>query len=443
MKRVLIVTYYFPPSGGPGVQRVLKLVKYLPQFGWHPVVLTVANGDFPARDESLLKEISPGVPVYRTNIIEPYGLYRALTGKKKGEPVDVNVIPEKGARRPMSERLASWIRGTLFIPDARMGWRLTAVSEGMRVIHKEKISAIYSSSPPHTCGVIARSLKRRSGLPWIAGFRDPWTGFENTPSRWALPRAIDHRMEKGVCHDADAIDVAWLGIRDGLLHAHPELAAKSIVHLPNGFDGEDYPAVERSRNERFTMTYTGSMYGTRNPRDILRAVGSLAASKLIDLKKIVLKFVGRFGDDVARIIAESPVRDCVETVPYLPHRESIKALLQSDALLLIVDEISGSGGVVPGKVYEYLGAGKPVLAIAEPDGVIANLLRETDAGAAYAHSDADGIAAAFLDLFRRFHGGEPMPAARPEVVKKFERKECARGLAEMFDALTCPPTCRQ
>src|SRR5258706_13709513 len=133
MKKVLIVTYYFPPSGGPGVQRVLKLVKYLPQFGWEPVVLTVENGDFPARDESLLKEVAATVKVYRTTIVEPYGLYRSLTGKKKGQAVDVNVIPEKGSKPKCTERLAAWIRATAFIPDPRIGWRLTAIKKGIEI----------------------------------------------------------------------------------------------------------------------------------------------------------------------------------------------------------------------------------------------------------------------------------------------------------------------
>lgn len=436
MKSVLVVAYYFPPSGGPGVQRVLKLVKYLPQFGWRPVVLTVSNGDFPARDESLLNEIPPDVPVYRTKIIEPYGLYRALTGKKKGEAVDVNVIPEKGQKRRFSERLASWIRATMFIPDARIGWRFTAIDEGLKIIANEHIDAIYSSSPPHTCAVIARALKRRSGKPWVAGFRDPWTGFENTPERWVLPRAIDNALEQSVCNTADVIDVAWLGIQRGLMAAHPELPAGKFVHLPNGFDGADYPPIAPQPHDRFTMTYTGSMYGTRNPRDVLRAVERLVNEGAIERSKFVLKFVGRFGADVEAMIAGSSVRDSIETVKYLPHGESIAALMTSDALLLIVDEIAGSSEVVPGKVYEYLGAGKPVLAIADPRGAIADLLRETGAGETVAHGDDDGIAAVFLRYYRAFHAGEAPLALRPDAVRKYERKETARRLAHIFDELT-------
>lgn len=436
MKSVLIIAYYFPPSGGPGVQRVLKLVKYLPRFGWRPVVLTVSNGDFPARDESLLKEIPSDIKVYRTTIVEPYGLYRKLTGKKKGAAVDVNVIPEKGTARPLSERIAAWIRSTLFIPDARIGWRLTAVKEGMRIIREEKIAMLYSSAPPHTCSVIARALKRKSRLPWVAGFRDPWTGFENTPHRWLLPRMIDENLERSVCADADRIDVAWLGIQKSLQRAHPEVSSSKFVHLPNGFDGEDYPAVTATPHAAFVLTYTGSMYGTRNPRGLLAAVEELVRTGAIERNKFVLKFVGRFGAEVEAMIAASGISDRVESIAYLPHAESIAALVDADALLLIVDEIAGSSEVVPGKVYEYLGAGKPIVAIADPNGAIAALLNETGAGVTIAHGDNTAIANEFLRLYQQFHSGTIIQRKNADAVKQYDRKETARRLATIFDELT-------
>ncbi|HET7152328.1 MAG TPA: hypothetical protein VFJ29_01075, partial [Candidatus Kapabacteria bacterium] len=328
MKKVLIVAYYFPPSGGPGVQRVLKFVKYFPAFGWEPVVLTVENGEFPARDESLLKEIPSNVHVYRSKIFEPYSLYRKFTGKAAGAAVDVNAIPQKGAKRSAKEKIAEWIRSTFFIPDARIGWLPSAMSLGKKIIKEEKIDAIYSSSPPYTCALIARALKRASGLPWVVGFRDPWTGFENTPERWFLPEKIDFSLEGSVLNEADAIDVAWLGIEQDFRAKHPKLPLKKINHLPNGFDGEDYPAVTQTRNERFTLTYTGSLYGTRNPADLLRAVEGLVAKNMVDKSKFVLKFVGRFGDEVKKMFETTTVKECIEAISYMPHGESIVALLR-------------------------------------------------------------------------------------------------------------------
>jgi len=436
LKKILIIAYYFPPSGGPGVQRVLKFVKYFPAFGWEPVVLTVSNGEFPARDESLLKEIAPNVRVYRSQIFEPYSLYRRFTGKAAGSAVDVNAIPQKGARRSAKEKIAELIRSTIFIPDARVGWLPSAVRMGKKIIKEENISAIYSSSPPYTCALIGRALKRATGLPWIAGFRDPWTGFENTPRRWFIPRAIDHALERSVCNEADAIDIAWLGIEKDFRAKHPGVNPAKFHHLPNGFDGEDYPAIERAKNARFTLVYTGSLYGTRNPADLLRAVENLAAKNLIAKDAFVLKFAGRFGDEVKRMFENSAVKDCIETISYMPHSESIRELLRADALLLIVDEIAGSGEVVPGKVYEYLGAGKPILAIAPTTGAIAQLLRETGAGATAEHGDNAAIEEIFLRYYRAFRGETTLEPANDGEIKKYERKETTRALARLFNDLT-------
>lgn len=187
MRRVLVVAYYFPPSGGPGVQRVLKMVRYLPQFGWESVVLTVRDGTYPARDESLLAEVPPQVHIERTPIVEPYALYRRITGTK--QPIDIAVLTDRRTAG-WKQRLAEWIRATFFIPDARIGWLPSAVRAGRSLIERLGISMLYTSSPPYTCALIGRALKRRSALPWVMELRDPWTEFLTTPKRWWLPHGL-------------------------------------------------------------------------------------------------------------------------------------------------------------------------------------------------------------------------------------------------------------
>ncbi|MFP4529389.1 MAG: group 1 glycosyl transferase, partial [Candidatus Kapaibacterium sp.] len=212
MKNLLIVAYYFPPSGGPGVQRVLKHVRYLPEFGWNPHVLTVSNGQFPARDESLLEQVPDDVTVVRTRIPEPYDIYRLITGKKPGSAIDVNTIKKEGQSMSAKEKFAELIRATFFIPDARAGWRLTARKGARKILKQHKIDALYSSSPPYTTSLIARGIKRAHNLPWVAGFRDPWRGFISAPKRWWLPEIFDIRMERSVFQEADAVECAWQGI---------------------------------------------------------------------------------------------------------------------------------------------------------------------------------------------------------------------------------------
>ena len=437
MNKVLIVAYYFPPSGGPGVQRVLKFVQYLRQFNWEPVVLTVRDGNFPARDESLLKEIPEGVKVIRTEIFEPYDLYRKLTGKKQGTAIDVNTIRKEGTKLPFSERLSEFIRATLFIPDARIGWLRHAVKAGMEEINKGEIKAIYSSSPPYTCSLIARALKRKSKLPWIAGFRDPWTGFITTPNRWAIPAAIDRRLERSVFTEADAVEVAWLGIMNDVLGKYPELPRQKFHHLPNGYDSADIPQIslaERS-DPRFTITYTGSMYGRRNPDAFLKAVESLTTSEAIDPARLRLQFIGRFGEEVMEMFRGSSLGSAIEVVGYMPHKESIRRLLLSDAVLLVVDEYEGSDEVVPGKVYEYIGSGRPVLAVAPERSAIAELIAETESGFVAHQSNIAGIAEACGKLYQAWVTGEAAVAPNQQAIARYERKNVTGELAGLLGSL--------
>lgn len=432
MKSVLIISYYFPPSGGPGVQRVLKFVKYLSSFGWRPVVLTVENGDFPARDESLLKEIPPDVPVYRTKIFEPYAAYRTLTGKPRGAAVDVENIPQGAKRRSLMEAAAGLVRETFFIPDARVGWLATAVPEAMRIVRTEGIQAIYTSSPPYTTALIGMEVKRRTRLPWIAGFRDPWTGFLSAPDRWAIPDAIDRWLEKRVFNEADMLDCAWQGIIDDFAAKFPDGNLHKCAHLPNGFDPDDYPSVERPPNDRFTTTYTGSMYGKRNPETFLRAVEAAVSADEVEAGKIRLKFIGRFGGDVKEMLRQSSLSPQIEQVEYVPHEESVRQLLIADQLLLVVDESKDSRTIVPGKVFEYLGARRPILALADPAGAAAGIVRDTNAGVVVANQDVDGIRRAFVECYRNFLYHTPGPTPKADAIRSYERREVTRRLAELL-----------
>lgn len=437
MKKVLIVAYYFPPSGGPGVQRVLKYVQYLREFGWEPVVLTVTDANFPARDESLLTEIPDGIQVVRTTIFEPYDLYRKMTGKKKGTAIDVNTIRKEGVPISLSERISEFIRATFFIPDARIGWYRHAVRAGMETIRREKIEAIYSSSPPYTCALIARKLKRDSRLPWVAGFRDPWTGFITTPHRWFLPRAIDRRLERSVFEQADAVEVAWKGIERDARRKYPDLSGEKFHHLPNGYDSHDFPSIDPSRRSdyRFTITYTGSMYGRRNPDAFLRAVERLAARGDIDAERIRLRFIGRFGDDVHEMFRVSPLHNAIDILGYMSHRESIEQLLLADALLLVVDEYDESDEVVPGKVYEYIGSGKPLIAVAPERSAIADLIAETRSGYVAHQSNIEGIATAVMALYRDHERGERSVVPDRLAIERYERRNMTGRLADLLTSL--------
>jgi len=392
MKNILVIAYYFPPSGGPGVQRVLNHIKYLPQYGWNPIVLTVSNGQFPARDESLLDTLPKDLTISRTKIYEPYDLYRMFTGKKKNQAIDVNTIKKDGEKLGIKEQIAEFIRATFFIPDARIGWLLSARKEALRLIKEYDIKAIYSSSPPYTCSLIAKYAKKQTGLPWVAGFRDPWTGFISSPNRWFIPAEIDKYMEKNVFMTAEAVECAWVGIIKDAIAKYPRLNQSKFHYVPNGYNSEDFPDVTYTPNTKFTITYTGSMYGRRNPQSFLSAINLLIKSEKVSQDKLHLRFVGRFGDEVMQMFADSGLSECIEIIGYVPHKQSIAYLMQSEASLLIIDESKESHEIVPGKVFEYIGVLRPVLAVGPTDGAVAGILLETRAGTIAHQTEIENIA---------------------------------------------------
>jgi len=443
LKYVLFITYYFPPAGGPGVQRVTKFIKYLKDFGWTPIVLAPDDPEYQARDESLAKELPADLIIRRSPIFEPYKLYRKFTGTKEGLSLDINVF-EEGSKLSLKQRIAHFIRATFFIPDARIGWYRSAVKEAMKIAKEYPISMIYSSSPPYTVSVIARKVSKKTRVPFVAGFRDPWSGFEvSAPKRWFIPRAIDEYLEKSVFHDAKKIDVAWKGIACDAIAKYPDLPADKFIHVPNGFDSVDYPEHDihlraaRRRGNKFIMTYSGSLYGPRNPKNFFRAVELLLDGNEIDPEKVLLRFVGRSGADLDEMFEAPKIKPLLERIDYVPHSQAVELISDSDALLLIVDDIPSVEHIVPGKVYEYLGAMRPILAIAEPQGAIGELLHETKGGEAIAQKDIEGQARVIRDFYQRWlRGDSPASQMDSEKISQYERREATRKLAEVFDKCT-------
>lgn len=444
MKKVLIISYYFPPSGGPGVQRVLKFVKYLPEFGWQPIVLTVKDGDFPARDESLLKEVPQNVDVHRTDIFEPYDYYRKLTGRKKGQAIDVDNI-EKGSKKRLSDKLAEFIRATFFIPDARIGWKKFAVTEGKKIIDEQKPDVIFSSSPPYTCALIAMELKRYAkkkygrDIPWISDFRDAWTDYLTTPNRWFLPKKIDKKYERTTLDKADVLTIVASGMKDDFERKYPQISKKTNYFLlRNGFDSEDYSHVKTSgnRNDKFTVVYTGSMYGKRNPYYFLDTITELVKQNKVDINKIRFIFVGRMGSDIHSYINSSILKPAIETISYVPHSESINYLMKADAMLLIIDEDKYSKMILSGKVFEYLGASlltnKPIFAIAG-EGEAKDLIEEVNGGIVVPHHHPKILSEQYLKLYNGFFENNNTFLPGSEKIKQYERRLLTKKLAEVFD----------
>jgi glycosyltransferase involved in cell wall biosynthesis len=298
---------------------------------------------------------------------------------------------------------------------------------------------IFSSSPPYTCALLGRAISRRTGRPWVFELRDPWTGFLSAPVRHGLPRRLDRHLEKSCAAEASRLVMAWSGIGRDLLEKHPDLDRSRFRLVENGFDPDDL-AVEPRKFDRFTMVYTGSMYGVRNPDTLLQAVARLLATGRVRPDEMRIVFVGRFGNEVRAMFQRPEVREVVQEIGHLPHAESVQYTLGADVLLLVVDDVKGSEGIVPGKVFEYLGSRRPVLAVA-PEGDVADLVRRTGAGVVVNQNDVEGMASALEKwIVERRTTGRVTFAGSDVEIQKLSRRHRTGLLAGIFDEVLAEQT---
>ncbi|MGH2576042.1 MAG: hypothetical protein ACRDFC_10125, partial [Ignavibacteria bacterium] len=309
---------------------------------------------------------------------------------------------------------------------------------------------------PYTCALIAMKLKRyaeknfNNKIVWVSDFRDAWTEYLTTPDRWFIPSAIDKNYEKKCLETADALTIVAKGFKDDFDKKYPEISRKKkYVLIRNGFDSDDYSSVKfdkLDKSEKFTVVYTGSMYGKRNPYFFINTLSDLAAEGLIDTEKINLIFVGRCSSEISDYFNNCPMKKSIEQISYVPHSESIKYLLMADMMLLLIDEDKYSKMILSGKVFEYLGASlvtrKPILAIA-PEGEASELIKETSAGTVIPHNDKDYLSKEFLKYYNSHHNKnlktfpEGMDAhhVNSEAIKRYDRKFLAKSLSETFSQL--------
>ncbi len=424
MKKVLIITYYWPPAGGPGVQRALKFAKYLPEFDWQPIVLTVENPDAPIYDDSLSADIPKECKVYRCKGFEPFDLYKKFTGgTDKNIPNDV-LIKEGGS---LKEKLAKWVRANIFIPDAKIGWLPKAVKTGMEIIRRENIDLIFSSAPPPTTALIGRALAEKSGLKWISDFRDPWLEivYYQSLKRSKLTVAIDAMLEKKCLRRADAVTTISNNLAELF---NSKIPADKYRVISNGYDETDFHEIETNKTEAFTIAYTGSISKDRVPYPLLSALQKAKENNL----KVKLLFAGRFCPEFLNELERRKIKDLFETSGFVPHSESTKILQTADALLLVVDDVPDNKGFLTGKLFEYLGSRKPVFAVGPVDGDANEILRNSGAGEMIDYKDNSG---AYNLLQRLYSDWQNNVRSFSFNVEKYSRKNLTKQLVDLFEEI--------
>jgi glycosyltransferase involved in cell wall biosynthesis len=428
-RRVLVVAYYFPPAGGPGVQRVLKTVKYLSRHGWAPTVLTVAGGAFPQHDPSLEADIPEGTPVVRARALNPFGIYGRLTGSRGVDAVPVGSV---GGGTGFAARIARWVRANLFLPDARVGWVPFASRAALRLHDRQPFDAVLTSGPPHSTHLVGRKLARRTRVPWVADFRDPWTGinfYDDLPMTVAA-RRLDRRLEASVLGNASHITTVsptWahaLTTRVG----RPESDA-TVVH--NGFDADDFAGPAPAQRESFTLAHVGSLYGSRDPGALWKALATMRAAGR--LNRFRLRLTGGLDDAVLASAVAAGVADLVDTTGYVNHATAVLEMRSASALLLFVEDFGLDRGMITGKLYEYLGAGRPVVGLGPVDGDAAAVLAETRAGVMIRRDDAGALAAHLGELISEWERGTLRDGAPAALAASYTREAQTAVMAKVLD----------
>jgi glycosyltransferase involved in cell wall biosynthesis len=412
MKKVLMIAHQFPPIGGSGVQRTVKFVKYLRDFGWEPVVLTRKAHKAILKDESLINDIPEKIKVVRTN------------------PWDFQELPG------ILKLFGKIISRKLLYPDGERIWQYFSRRAAVKEMEKEKYDIIYSTSYPYSDHLLALYLKKKyPHIPWVADFRDEWNTnpFIIAFNYNKLRKNIEQRMEKQILDKADSLIANTPIMLEHFIKNDLSLRKKFIV-LPNGYDEADFEGLsyEKPSNERFTITFSGLLYGNSTPDNIFEAVQNLVTEKKIDKKKILIKFIGNYkANFMEQLIEKYKLEGIVEVLPYMKHKDSIKQLVLSNAVLLILGE--GKESVYTGKIFEYMSCGRPIIATIPVNGAAASLINETDTGYVSDCNDISKTKENVLTLYNQWHENNSTFSPKLELIKKFERKALTKRLSETFE----------
>lgn len=433
-KKILIITYYWPPAGGPGVQRWLKFAKYLPDFGWKPIIYTPENPSYPLLDETLMKDVPENIEMVRTKIWEPYQLAEKLNkSNKKFKAGQFDV----GKNQSWKSRLSIWVRGNFFIPDARVFWVKPSVTFLEKYLKENSIDTIVTSGPPHSLHLIGLGLKNKMpDLKWIADFRDPWTEISYY-KHLKLTKSSDkkHRqLESAVFKNADITLATSYTDAENF-----KKAGANAVCITNGFDESDSGEIAKQKNgekisspigQAFTLSYIGVLEQLRNPENLWKALDKLVKENAEFAADFKLKFVGRIDDKILQDIENSSLKNHIQNLGYLAHGRAVEEMQNSDLLLITNFPNESSKGIIPGKIFEYLASGKQILSFGPDKADVAKILEETQAGKHFSYHDTETVKSFILEKFNLWKNGSLLE--NTQHIERFSRKNLTQQLTEVL-----------
>lgn len=423
-KKVLIITYYWPPAGGPGVQRWLKFVKYLPEFAIDPIVFIPENPTYPIKDEQLQNEVSSDLEIIKFPINEPYK-FAKMFSKDKTQQMSAGLITNH-KKQTFLEKILLWVRGNVFIPDARIGWVNPSINYLKSYIETHQIDTVITTGPPHSVHLIGLGLKKMLAIRWIADFRDPWTSIGyHKELKLSAKAAEQHKfLEKRVLTQADEIIVTSPTTKKEF----EQITNQPIQVITNGYDVEY--VEKRPLDIKFSLAHIGSLLSERNPRVLWKALRELVKEDEQFAKDFELKLVGKVSSDVIDAIEEFKLTPYLNNMGYVSHKEALIQQRTSQVLLLIEIDSYLTKGIIPGKLYEYMAAERPILGIGPEDADFAYILKSTNAGVFCQYDEKDVIKEHLLNYYRLFKDNNLKVYAMG--LQYYSRKKLTEKLAEII-----------
>ncbi len=423
MKKVLIITYYWPPAGGPGVQRWLKFVKYLRDFEVEPVVYVPENPHYPIVDSSLEQEIPKNITIYKQSLFEPYGLAKILSSKKT-KRISSGIIQVRN--QSVLEKAMLWVRGNFFIPDARKYWVKPSIKFLSEVLDKENIDTVITTGPPHSVHLIGQQLKAEKGVKWLADFRDPWTsiGYHKKLKLTASSKKKHKALERSVVNQADQIIVTSPATQ----REFQQITQQPITVITNGHDSDYEGGAHLDKD--FTISHIGSLLTGRNPKNLWKVLSRIASENSVFRADLQLEFMGVVSKDVMDSLYRFELGPYIKMRGYGSHAEAQRRQQRSQVLLLVEIDSEETKGIIPGKLFEYMAAQRPILALGPKDWEAGKIIQETQSGAVYDYRSNDELKKTVLAWYAAFK--KQNLSSKAKNIEKYGRRALTEKLAKII-----------